>query len=117
MAVLALFKRGMRSSRNFEGQFEGRHEKRAVQRDTSMLIKHLFYDRGKLEKIFTKLAGHRTPWPRSELIIKIGVLINILLNLSEEFPIAALNLLKTKRRPLHLKTQSVPRSKHFSSRL
>jgi len=27
------------------------------------------------------------------------------------------NLLKTKRRPLYLKTQSVPRSKHFSSRL
>jgi hypothetical protein len=25
--------------------------------------------------------------------------------------------LKTKRRPLYLKTQSVPRSKHFSSRL
>ena len=28
-----------------------------------------------------------------------------------------INLLKTKRRPLYLKTQSVPRSKHFSSRL
>jgi hypothetical protein len=27
------------------------------------------------------------------------------------------NHLKTKRRPLYLKTQSVPRSKHFSSRL
>jgi hypothetical protein len=27
------------------------------------------------------------------------------------------NLLKTKRRPLYLKTQSVPRCKHFSSRL
>jgi len=27
------------------------------------------------------------------------------------------NLLKTKRRPLYLKNQSVPRSKHFSSRL
>jgi hypothetical protein len=27
------------------------------------------------------------------------------------------NLLKTERRPLHLKTQSVPRCKHFSSRL
>ena len=27
------------------------------------------------------------------------------------------NPLKTKRRPLYLKTQSVPRSKHFSSRL
>jgi len=25
--------------------------------------------------------------------------------------------LKTKRRPLYLKTQSVPRCKHFSSRL
>ena len=28
-----------------------------------------------------------------------------------------LNPLKTKRRPLYLKTQSVPRCKHFSSRL
>jgi len=28
-----------------------------------------------------------------------------------------LNLLKTKRRPLYLKTQSVPRCKHFSFRL
>jgi hypothetical protein len=28
-----------------------------------------------------------------------------------------INLLKTERRPLHLKTQSVPRCKHFSSRL
>jgi hypothetical protein len=27
------------------------------------------------------------------------------------------NLLKTKRRPLYLKTESVPRCKHFSSRL
>jgi hypothetical protein len=27
------------------------------------------------------------------------------------------NPLKTKRRPLYLKTQSVPRCKHFSSRL
>ena len=30
---------------------------------------------------------------------------------------AVLNPLKTKRRPLYLKTQFVPRSKHFSSRL
>jgi hypothetical protein len=29
----------------------------------------------------------------------------------------ALNLLKTERRPLYLKAQSVPRCKHFSSRL
>jgi len=28
-----------------------------------------------------------------------------------------INLLKTKRRPLYLKTQSIPRCKHFSSRL
>jgi len=28
-----------------------------------------------------------------------------------------LNHLKTKRRPLYLKPQSLPRSKHFSSRL
>ena len=28
-----------------------------------------------------------------------------------------INPLQTKRRPLYLKTQSVPRSKHFSSRL
>ena len=31
--------------------------------------------------------------------------------------VAAVNPLKTKRRPLYLKTQSVPRCKHFSSRL
>ena len=30
---------------------------------------------------------------------------------------AYFNPLQTKRRPLHLKTQSVPRCKHFSSRL
>jgi hypothetical protein len=30
---------------------------------------------------------------------------------------SCINHLKTKRRPLYLKTQSVPRSKHFSSRL
>jgi len=30
---------------------------------------------------------------------------------------AIINPLKPKRRPLYLKTQSVPRSKHFSSRL
>jgi len=29
----------------------------------------------------------------------------------------AFNPLQTNRRPLYLKTQSVPRSKHFSSRL
>jgi hypothetical protein len=28
-----------------------------------------------------------------------------------------INLLKTKRRPLNLKTQSVPRCKHFTSRV
>jgi hypothetical protein len=28
-----------------------------------------------------------------------------------------INLLKTERRPLYLKVQSVPRCKHFSSRL
>jgi hypothetical protein len=28
-----------------------------------------------------------------------------------------INLLKTERRPLYLKAQSVPRCKHFSSRL
>jgi len=93
-AVLAPFKRGLRWGRYFECQFGGRHEKRAVQRDTYVLIKHLFYDRGKLQKILTKLAGHRTPRPCSELMIKIGVLINILLNLSEDFPIAELNLFK-----------------------
>ena len=64
-AVLALFKRGLRWGRNFEGQFGGRHQKRAVQRDTYVLIKHLFYDRGKLQKILTKLPGHRTPRPRT----------------------------------------------------
>jgi hypothetical protein len=63
-AVLAPFKRGMRWGRNFEGQFGGRHEKRAV------LIVHLFYDRGKLQNILTKLAGHRTPRPLSELILR-----------------------------------------------
>ena len=31
--------------------------------------------------------------------------------------LVSINLLNTKRRPLYLKTQFVPRSKHFSSRL
>jgi len=31
-------------------------------------------------------------------------------------PVSNINLLKTKRRLLYLKTQSVPRCKHFSSR-
>jgi len=31
--------------------------------------------------------------------------------------ITMINPLKPKRRPLYLKTQSVPRSKHFTSRL
>jgi len=72
-----------------------------VQRHTYLLIKHLFYDRRKLQKILKKVACHRTSRPRPELIIKIGVLINILLNLSEDFHIAALSLLKTKRRLLY----------------
>jgi len=40
-------------------------------------------------------------------------------NCRVEFPKyqTPLNRLKTKRRPLYLKTQSVPRSKHFSSLL
>ena len=33
------------------------------------------------------------------------------------FRLPIINPLQTKRRPLHLKTQSVPRSKHFLSRL
>jgi len=66
-AILVPFKRGLRWGRNFEGQFGGRHKKRAVQRDTYVLIKRLFYDRGKVQKILTKLAGHITPRPRSEL--------------------------------------------------
>jgi len=33
------------------------------------------------------------------------------------YAIPAINPLKTKRRLLYLKTQFVPRSKHFSSRL
>ena len=31
--------------------------------------------------------------------------------------VSSINPLNTKRRPLYLKTQFVPRSKHFSSRL
>jgi len=33
------------------------------------------------------------------------------------FKLRSFNLLKTNRRPLYLKIQTVPRSKHFSSRL
>ena len=33
------------------------------------------------------------------------------------FPLSYINPLNTKRRPLYLKAQSVPRCKHFSSRL
>jgi len=42
----------------------------------------------------------------------IHIIINLVLQKA-----LILNLLKTKRRLLHLKTQSVPRCKHFSSRL
>jgi hypothetical protein len=42
---------------------------------------------------------------------------NIKLSLSLALLLPILNLLKTKRRLLYLKTQFVPRSKHFSSRL
>jgi len=35
----------------------------------------------------------------------------------QSYSLALFNPLKTKRRPLYLKTQSVPRCKHFSSRL
>jgi len=39
-------------------------------------------------------------------------------NILSQFPfISEFNPLKTKRRLLYLKTQSVPRCKHFSSRL
>jgi hypothetical protein len=43
----------------------------------------------------------------------ILISVHLLLSLCEVF----INSLKTKLRPLYLKTQSVPRRKHFSSRL
>jgi hypothetical protein len=48
--------------------------------------------------------------------------IHIVCHSAEHYTLAnprreAFNLLKTKRRLLHLKTQSVPRCKHFSPRL
>jgi len=43
--------------------------------------------------------------------------IQNVLKLKKKFRRQKVNPLKTKRRPLYLKTQSVPRCKHFSSRL
>jgi len=42
---------------------------------------------------------------------------NLINKLKEITKTLFFNPLKTKRSPLYLKTQSVPRSKHFSSRL
>jgi len=42
---------------------------------------------------------------------------NIKLHFVRNPPVICFNPLKTKHRTLYLKTQSVPRSKHFSSRL
>ena len=39
------------------------------------------------------------------------------LNMAVDNSQSTINPLNTKRRPLYLKTQSVPRSKHFSSQL
>jgi len=52
---------------------------------------------------------------RQRHVIPLLYLISILQN--EKSDICMINLLKTKRRLLYLKTQSVLRSKHFSSRL
>jgi len=57
--------------------------------------------------------------PKPERFLKMSALmllgISVLVYYSNQMPI--INPLKTKRRPLYLKTQSVPRCKHFSSRL
>jgi len=50
-------------------------------------------------------------------IICVMFMRDISLYLTFIFAESVLNPLKTKRRPLYLKTQSVPRCKHFSSRL
>ena len=47
----------------------------------------------------------------------VGFKSLILLIVSYDIDATKINPLKTKRRPLYLKTQSVPRSKNFSSRL
>jgi hypothetical protein len=44
-------------------------------------------------------------------------IVNDILDDHNKFKLNRIIPLKTKRRPLYLKTQSVPRCKHFSSRL
>ena len=46
-----------------------------------------------------------------------NVIYDVNKNLFCLFTVRYINPLKTKRRPLYLKTQSVPRCKQFSSRL
>ena len=50
--------------------------------------------------LWNLILGRATCWPINVSVIIINI-----------------NPLKTKRRPLYLKTQSVPRCKHFSTRL
>jgi hypothetical protein len=65
------------------------------------------------------LSEYGTDCPVQIADISVEILFNLIL-LPHSFPhlaTAPVNLLKTKRRLLDLKTQFVPRSKHFSSRL
>jgi hypothetical protein len=57
-----------------------------------------------------------SPWPmnRLEWVILCNIVTELGIAMKE---IRIINSLKSKRRLLYLKTQFVPRSKHFSSRL
>ena len=60
--------------------------------------------------------------PKSKILFYVGYRsfrrgINLAMPETQYFLVITIKPLKTKRSPLHLKTQSVPRCKHFSSRL
>jgi hypothetical protein len=77
-----------------------------------------------MAKLFVKLVGVSTSKKNSALSY-IQKSIRYLFSVKRQGPNAEqdrqdlmyINLLKTERRPLYLKAQSVPRCKHFSFRL
>jgi hypothetical protein len=67
---------------------------------------------------FTKFCSYWLQWFISCFcVLFVGQRSCILVCVLWRYTVANINPLKTKRRPLYLNTQSVPRCKHFSSRL
>jgi hypothetical protein len=80
-----------------------------VLKETSMQ-KLTIFERKKLRKIFGPTKESNGLWR-----IKTNEELDDLIQ--QQNVIRFVNLLKTERRPLYLKVQSVPRCKHLSSRL